>query len=69
MQGTNPTEFERWCAKEMGNTVEYIISCRKRLGMLSEYSDHEVNKRYRAWMASWRGRAKYFINGGQDAGN
>lgn len=64
MQGTNPTEFEKWCADEMGHAVEYMIMQRKKntLGGI-EYEHEEIDKRYRAWRASWRERAKAFING------
>lgn len=30
MQGTNPTEFEKWCADEMGHTVEYMVMQRNK---------------------------------------
>lgn len=64
MQGTNPTDFEKWCAKEMGHTVEYMVMQRKEniFGGI-EYKHEEIDKRYRAWRASWRERAKAFING------
>ncbi|MEN7471001.1 DUF551 domain-containing protein [Providencia stuartii] len=52
MQGTNPTEFEKWCAKEMGHTVEYMIMQRKinTLGML-QYRNAEIEKRFMAYKA------------------
>ncbi|MBX6982934.1 DUF551 domain-containing protein, partial [Providencia rettgeri] len=64
MQGTNPTEFEKWCADEMGHTVEYMVMQRNKniLGG-TVYKNEEIDKRYRAWRASWRERAKAFING------
>lgn len=52
MQGTNPTEFEKWCADEMGHTVEYMIMQRKinTLGML-QYRNAEIEKRFMAYKA------------------
>lgn len=53
MKGTNPTEFEEWCAKEMGHTVEYMIMQRNK-NMLggTVYKHEEIDKRYRAWSAA-----------------
>lgn len=47
-----PTEFEKWCAGEMGHTVEYIISHRnKSIFRGVDYKHHEINTRYRAYTA------------------
>lgn len=52
MQGTNPTEFEKWCAKEMGLTESYVKSNRKinTFGML-QYRNAEIEKRFMAYKA------------------
>lgn len=52
MKGTNPTEFERWCADEMGHTVEYMVMQRnKNMLGCTVYKHEEIDKRYRAWSA------------------
>lgn len=43
-------DFEKWCADDMGNTVEYIISHRKP-DSRDEYTSSEISIRYRAWTA------------------
>lgn len=52
MQGTNPTEFEKWCADEIGLTEAYVKSKRKIniLGML-QYRNVEIEKRFMAYKA------------------
>lgn len=55
-----PTDFERWCAGEMGHTVEYIISHRNQSIFRGvDYKHHEINTRYRAWNAGVRSRLPY----------
>lgn len=70
MQGTNPTEFEKWCADEMVTTVEYIISFRRDspFGGWS-YMHMEISKLYRAYLAGRREISKSLTNGAQNAGN
>lgn len=47
-----PTEFEKWCAKEMGHTIAHIISLRKENFFGSyEYRHGGVTNRYRAYTA------------------
>ncbi|WP_181374891.1 hypothetical protein [Pectobacterium parmentieri] len=48
-------KFEKWVADEMGQTIEYIKSKRKKniLGALG-YSHEEINTRYRAYRADMR---------------
>ncbi len=53
-----PTDFEKWCAGEMGHTVEYIVLHRKPEPQ-DGYSYDEVNIRYRAYMAGVRSRLPY----------
>ncbi|HHR5809791.1 TPA: DUF551 domain-containing protein [Providencia alcalifaciens] len=52
MQGTNTTEFEKWCADEIGLTESYVKSKRKinTLGML-QYRNAEIEKRFMAYKA------------------
>ncbi|MHD0616756.1 hypothetical protein ACY19I_12695 [Morganella morganii] len=52
------TDFEKWCAGEMGRTVEYIVSQRKP-DPCDDYSNGEVNTRYRAYMAGVLSRLPY----------
>lgn len=53
-----PTDFERWCAGEMGHTVEFIMSQRQR-EPYSGYLHNDINIRYRAWNAGVRSRLPY----------
>lgn len=52
MQGTNPTDFEKWCAKEMGYTVEYMIMKRREnfFGGI-EYMHAVIDDKYLEYMA------------------
>lgn len=52
MQGANPTDFEKWCADEIGLTESYVKSKRKIniLGML-QYRNAEIEKRFMAYKA------------------
>lgn len=52
MQGTNPTDFEKWCSKEMGHTIEYMIMQRMiNIFCGLEYKHDEVNMRFKAYNA------------------
>lgn len=45
-----PTDFEKWCAGEMGHTVEYIMSKRKNdFFGTTGYKLSEIEIRYRAY--------------------
>lgn len=56
-----PTDFEKWCAGEMGLSVEFIKFQRRK--QESDYPDmyfhEEIQKRYRAYMAGVRSRLPY----------
>ncbi|EMH4146670.1 hypothetical protein RGN32_000091 [Providencia stuartii] len=70
MQGTNPTEFEKWCAKEMGHTIEYMIMQRKIniFGGL-EYKHDEVNVRFKAYNAGMMDGLSTVFGEQENAGN
>ncbi|HHE4902723.1 hypothetical protein [Morganella morganii] len=50
-----PTDFEKWCAKEMGCPVEFVAAGRYQHG----YRYAEIDNRYRAYMAGVRSRLPY----------
>lgn len=50
-----PTDFEKWCAEDMGCSVKFIMKHRYR----SEYCTSSINARYRAWNAGVRSRLPY----------
>ncbi len=55
-----PTDFEKWCAGEMGHTVEYIMSRRRKdFFGTTGYKLSEIEVRYRAWNAGVRSRLPY----------
>ncbi|WP_272658183.1 hypothetical protein [Providencia sp. PROV108] len=52
MQGTNPTDFEKWCAKELGVTPESIMAGRVKMPDTNiPYMSNSISKMYRAWVA------------------
>lgn len=56
-----PTDFEKWCAGELGNAPRYIMKQRKILES-GEYSYMPmviIEIRYRAYMAGVRSRLPY----------
>ncbi len=54
------TDFEKWCAGEMGHTVEYIMNKRgKDFFGTTGYKLSEIEVRYRAWNAGVRSRLPY----------
>lgn len=55
-----PTDFEKWCAGEMGYTVEYIMNKRRKdFFGITGYKLSEIDIRYRAWNAGVRGILPY----------
>lgn len=47
-----PTDFEKWCAGELGYSHEYIMTQRKEnIFGGTEYKHGEIGIRYRAWNA------------------
>lgn len=50
-----PTDFEKWCAGEMGCSIYYITENRIGTG----YRRKEIHKRYRAYMAGVCSRLPY----------
>lgn len=55
-----PTDFEKWCAGEMGHTVEFITSFRREHQNGNwTYQHMGVANRYRAYMAGVRSRLPY----------
>ena len=55
-----PTDFEKWCAGELGYEPEYIMRQRKVLqsGEFT-YTPSGIETRYRAYMAGVRSRLPY----------
>lgn len=55
-----PTDFEKWCAGELGYTPEWVMMQRK-INFFGghEYKHGEIAKRYRAYMAGVRSRLPY----------
>ncbi len=55
-----PTDFEKWCAGELGYEPEYIMRQRKVLqsGEFT-YTPSGIENRYRAYMAGVRSRLPY----------
>ncbi|KNZ83303.1 hypothetical protein [Morganella morganii] len=55
-----PTDFEKWCAGELGYSPEWVMMQRK-INFFGghEYNHGEIAKRYRAYMAGVRSRLPY----------
>lgn len=55
-----PTDFEKWCAGELGYSPEYIMTHRETLesGKVI-YTPFGVESRHRAYMAGVRSRLPY----------
>ncbi|WP_235376008.1 hypothetical protein [Proteus faecis] len=51
MQGTNPTEFEKWYSKKSGYSIEFLIASRKRTPIGTYYQQESIQSRYEAFMA------------------
>ncbi len=54
-----PTDFERWCAGEMGRSVGFVMSFREHQGDSLTYENIGMEIRYRAYMAGVRSRLPY----------
>ncbi len=55
-----PTDFEKWCAGELGYTPEYFMTWRKaKPNGEDRYTLSWINTRYRAYMAGVRSRLPY----------
>lgn len=56
-----PTDFEKWCAGEVGHTVEFIMSMRRKEKYSNNtvYFEEEIHIRYRAYMAGVCSRLPY----------
>lgn len=55
-----PTDFEKWCAGELGYSPEFIMNKRRKNIIRETYYKHsEIAKRYRAYMAGVRSRLPY----------
>lgn len=55
-----PTDFEKWCVGEMGHTVAYIMSRRRKdFFGTAGYKVSEIEVRYRAWNAGVFSRLPY----------
>ncbi|HAU5616754.1 TPA: hypothetical protein JD310_002366 [Morganella morganii] len=55
-----PTDFEKWCAGELGYSPEWVMMQRKiNFSGGHEYSHGEIAKRYRAWNAGVCSRLPY----------
>ncbi|RUT64277.1 hypothetical protein CKG00_18115 [Morganella morganii] len=55
-----PTEFEKWCAGELGHTFGYIVNKRRKdFFGITGYNLSEIEIRYRAYMAGVRSRLPY----------
>ncbi|MER5065082.1 hypothetical protein ABM074_00170 [Morganella morganii] len=50
-----PTDFEKWCAKDMGIPLNRIM--RWKFG--DGYTEGDIDARYRAWNAGVRSRLPY----------
>ncbi|MGL4168906.1 hypothetical protein ABQJ53_01505 [Morganella morganii] len=55
-----PTDFEKWCAGDMGYTPEFIMKWRMT-NIIGEtyYKRGYIHIRYRAWMAGVRSMLPY----------
>lgn len=55
-----PTDFEKWCAKETGMPLSRIMGFRWKCddGYIS-YDSYDIDIRYRAYMAGVRSRLPY----------
>lgn len=55
-----PTDFEKWCAKELGYSLEWVMSRRRKdfFGTYG-YKLSEIEVRYRAWNAGVLSRLPY----------
>ncbi|EPF5868905.1 hypothetical protein MWX50_000435 [Morganella morganii] len=55
-----PTDFEKWCAGELGYEPEYIMSKRRKdFFGTTGYKLSDIEVRYRAWNAGVRSRLPY----------
>lgn len=55
-----PTDFEKWCASELGYEIEYLVVLRKSFRNGDDgYTVSWVDYRYRAYMAGVRSRLPY----------
>ncbi|HFD7174020.1 hypothetical protein G3577_05975 [Morganella morganii] len=55
-----PTDFEKWCAGELGYEIEYLVVLRKSFRNGDDgYTASWVDYRYRAYMAGVRSRLPY----------
>ncbi|MBT0318633.1 hypothetical protein [Morganella morganii] len=55
-----PTNFEKWCAGELGYEPEHLIMMRKSLQNGDDgYTVSWIDYRYRAYMAGVRSRLPY----------
>lgn len=55
-----PTDFEKWCAKELGYSPEFIMNKRRKDFFCTYgYKLSEIEVRYRAWNAGVRSRLPY----------
>lgn len=55
-----PTDFEKWCAGELGYSPEWIMSRRRKdFFGTTGYKLSEIEIRYRAWNAGVRSRLPY----------
>ena len=55
-----PTDFEKWCAGELGYSPEWIMSRRRKdFFGTTGYKLNEIEIRYRAWNAGVRSRLPY----------
>lgn len=55
-----PTDFEKWCAGELGYTPEFIMMQRKiNFFGTAGYKVSDIEVRYRAWNAGVRSRLPY----------
>lgn len=55
-----PTDFEKWCAGELGYTPEFIMNKRRKdFFSAAGYKLRDIDARYRAYMAGVRSRLPY----------
>lgn len=52
MKVTKPTDFEKWCAEEIGVTPRSVIAGRVNMpDQKIPYMSNTISKMYRAWVA------------------